>query len=60
MKDCAAGMYQTGIIGVRNENEPTLGERAKGYRVLELDSGESKRYEGRFGGCSEASCCSSG
>jgi len=60
LEDCAAGMYQTGIIGVRNENEPSLGERAKGYRLLELDSGESKRYEGRFGGCSEASCCSSG
>jgi hypothetical protein len=50
VEDCRAGMYETGIIGVRNESEPALGERAKGYRVLRFDDGASRRYEGRLGG----------
>jgi hypothetical protein len=50
LKDCAAGMYQTGLIGVRNENEPTLGKLARGYRDLVFDNGQTRRYEGRFGG----------
>jgi len=49
-EDCRAAVVDTGIVGVRNEDLPSLGDRAKGHRVLRLDDGTSRRYEGRFGG----------
>jgi len=50
LRDAEAGTYLTGIVGVRNEAEPALGEKAKGFRVLRLGDGTERRYEGRFGG----------
>jgi hypothetical protein len=49
-EDCRAGMVETGIVGVRNENEPTLGDLARGRRVLCFDDGTSRSFESRFGG----------
>jgi len=50
LRDASAGTYETGIVGVRNEAEPTLGDLAKGRRILSMEGGVERRYEGRFGG----------
>lgn len=50
LRDCEAGTYATGVVGVRNENEPALGALAKGHRLLSMEDGTPRRYESRFGG----------
>lgn len=48
-KDCNAKVFQTGLIGVRNENIKLLKNYAKGYRKL-YTKDRTYRFDGYFGG----------